>query len=909
MNQNNLACARSISLMRGVLLYIFISGLFVQSCEDPAITNPSDPNYELLPPTLLSVEALTDTSIAITWKNNEEHTKEFVIKRKVGSSPYAVIGTISKDTRTFIDSTCELGTEYTFIVKSKVESNLSANSNAISEETTFKAPSHLSVVTLSETSIQLTWQDNCDFEDGYRIERDSGSGFELLFQLGPNVNTVVDSGLVYGIDYSYRVLAFTSSNTTNWETSSAISINFPAATDLVTLALNDSRIQLNWNDNSHNEEGFKIERNQGSGYIQIEELKADIVSYIDSGLVYGPTYTYRIAGYKGDSRSSWAIGDPISTTFPTPSNLHTTAVNDIQIELSWEDNCSFESGYKVERDIGSGFDQIAVLDANIISYSDMDLEYGLSYTYRLKAFTDLNESYYSNESVAELIIPSPTNLTTQVVNNTSILLAWDDNCSFEGGYDVERRSEESPYSVLSTLEASSTSFLDADFNLDVDYTYRIAAFTDENFSDYSNESNVRVSSMEGLWNGIWKITSTTNSSAYRLSLNETLTFSSTSFDGHNVTGIATMVSIMYGEVSGPFTYNPTGQTLVIGYTENPYERSYNNVTIDETSLNFSNGSDDFTLTEQQEIADYDASTWMGTWKVTSTTNSSAYNLSMDETLTFNSVSFNGHQISGSTVMASIMYGVVSGPFTYNPTGQTLVIGYTENPYGRSYNNVTIDETSLNFSNGSDDFTLTRQWVAPNTVTDIEGNVYQTLVIGEQEWMIENLRVTHYRDGTAIPNLTSESDWINTSSDAYAFYNNNVNNGDLYGALYNWYSVGDSHNLAPEGWHIPTIMEWQELFDFVGGAAVAGGKLKEVGTLHWLSPNTDATDEYGFSALPSGERAWSNGNFQRMGEVVFYWSASSNGSYGSGVALSHFTGGAGTNDWWKENGYSVRCVKD
>jgi uncharacterized protein (TIGR02145 family) len=909
MEPRNIFYKSNTSLVRWIPLGLFIYGLFIQSCEDPAITNPADPNYDLSAPTLLSAEAITDTSIKLIWNNNEEHTREFVIKRKVGSYLYVVIGTISKDLRTFVDSTCFLGIEYNYVVQSKVESNLSASSNSKSEATTFSAPSQFSALQLSETSIQLSWQDNCDYEDGYNIERDSGSGYELLLVLGANIRTVVDTGLVYGIDYLYRVRAFTRSNVSNWVPSTEISIIFPPATNLVAIALDDSRIQLNWNDNSHNEEGFRIERDQGSGFIHVADLSEDVISYVDIELEYGPTYIYRVVGYKGEYKSNWATGNPINTIFPEPSNLLTTVINDARIELSWEDNCSFENGYKVERDSGSGYSQIAMLAGSVISYTDIDLDYGLSYTYRLKAFTNINESFYSNESLTELIISSPTNLVAQVYENDSVVLEWVDNCTFEEGYLVERKVENNSFDAIASLDANIMSYEDTDFSMDVIYTYRVFAFTDENVSHFSSEAIAWASSLPQLWEETWKVTSTTNgSSNNELSLHETINFSEVRFDGSEAFGNVMLVSLAHGSMMGSFAYNPTGQTLELLLQEGTVRWSYNNVSISDTQLSFSSSSYDYVMTEQEEITDYDFILWEETWKVTGTTNGSSNNeLSLHETLSFSEVSFDGSEASGSITLMSITHGTMMGSFAYNPTGQTLELHLQEGTVRWSYNNVSISDTQLSFSSSSYDYVLTEQ--SSTFVVDIDGNVYQTKIIGDQEWMLENLRVTHYRDGTTIPNLTDPSEWIATSSGAYSYYDNIEDNADTYGALYNWYAVGNPSNIAPEGWHIPTAGEWQELFAFVGGSEIAGGKLKEVGTLHWISPNTDATDEYGFTALPSGERPWSNGSFQRMGEVVFFWSGTSNGAYGSGVALSYFTAGAGANDWWKENGYSVRCIKD
>ncbi len=143
-----------------------------------------------------------------------------------------------------------------------------------------------------------------------------------------------------------------------------------------------------------------------------------------------------------------------------------------------------------------------------------------------------------------------------------------------------------------------------------------------------------------------------------------------------------------------------------------------------------------------------------------------------------------------------------------------------------------------------------------TVTDIEGNVYQTIGIGSQIWMAENLKTTTFSDGSAIPLVEDSIEWtLQFVKPAYCWYGNDEEKyKDTYGALYNFRAVM-TEKLCPEGWHVPSDDEWTILETFLGGRDVAGGMLKEAGTEHWLSPNTGATNESGFTALPGGFRVY------------------------------------------------------
>jgi uncharacterized protein (TIGR02145 family) len=195
------------------------------------------------------------------------------------------------------------------------------------------------------------------------------------------------------------------------------------------------------------------------------------------------------------------------------------------------------------------------------------------------------------------------------------------------------------------------------------------------------------------------------------------------------------------------------------------------------------------------------------------------------------------------------------------------------------------------------------------INDIDGNSYNTVWINGKNWMAENLKTTRYNDGTALPLVTGGDEWDDLTTPAYCWYNNDSTTyAQTYGALYNWYTV-HTGKLCPDGWHAPSNDEWSELTNYLGGVNIAGGKLKETGTTHWLSPNEGATNETGFTALPGGYRS-SNGGFDYIGNLGYWWSAT---EYDSGSAwyrnmtsnFSHIY----QNDGNKGYGFSVRCVRD
>ncbi len=234
---------------------------------------------------------------------------------------------------------------------------------------------------------------------------------------------------------------------------------------------------------------------------------------------------------------------------------------------------------------------------------------------------------------------------------------------------------------------------------------------------------------------------------------------------------------------------------------------------------------------------------------------------------------------------------------------------------------SVDNSSLN--DWSDNYFTIEEGGGTGTVTDIDGNVYQTIIIGDQEWMAENLKVTHYRNGDPIPHLTNDDDWTGTSSGAYCVYDNDPSHADTYGNHYNWYTVDDSRGLAPEGWHVPSDTEIMELETYLGmsqsqvnstgwrgtneGSKLASGyDLWDNGALR------DDTEfgSSGFDFFPGGDRNYNYGNFYGVGSHGLFWSSTENNTqYAWSRGLDNLDTGVERIYFSKRYGFSVRCVRD
>ena len=232
-----------------------------------------------------------------------------------------------------------------------------------------------------------------------------------------------------------------------------------------------------------------------------------------------------------------------------------------------------------------------------------------------------------------------------------------------------------------------------------------------------------------------------------------------------------------------------------------------------------------------------------------------------------------------------------------PNTTYYIRAYATNSAGTAYGNEVTFKTSES---------------GVGTITDSDGNVYHTVTIGTQIWMVENLKTTKYRNGESLKYIPDDTEWSNQStSGAYCWFQNDITKKSTYGALYNWYAVADLRSIAPVGWHIPSNADWIKLIDYLGGEWVAGDKLKEAGISHWDSPNAGATNETGFTALPGGYRNYHLGfGYGYIGTVGNWWTSSENDiDSGWYRKMDNVNSNVQSGPYGKKGGLSVRCIKD
>lgn len=278
---------------------------------------------------------------------------------------------------------------------------------------------------------------------------------------------------------------------------------------------------------------------------------------------------------------------------------------------------------------------------------------------------------------------------------------------------------------------------------------------------------------------------------------------------------------------------------------------------------------------------------------------------------------NGKSHNGQTVNSTGVLGLKAtlqaGNFVNGTGNLTYTISGTPTTSGTAYFAINIGGKTCVLSRSVAIATQQPSSGYGTNITDIDGNTYKTVYIGTQHWMGENLKVSKYNDGTIIPNVSDASQWAQLTTGAWAYYNNNSVNNTKYGKLYNWYTIDSTtngkKNICPTGWHVPNDAEWTVLTEFLGGDNSAGGKMKEVGTTNWSSPNSNAVNTSIFTGRPGGYRL-SSGKYGNFNVLGYWWSSNlyyvDNAWY---LNLFNYSGGIYKHYSELNRGYSVRCIKN
>ncbi len=474
--------------------------------EATAITPDQVPSAA---PSDLAIDNQAFDHVVLSWIDNSSDEQGFIIQRKTGTGGYENLEVLEPGTTLFVDSQVgEMG-NYTYRLVSYNEAGESAPSNEVNVQIGIIPPSDLVALVISSSQVDLSWTDNSASETGYRIERRIGQGgFETLTTLGAGVEEYVDLDVIPLSSYSYRVVAV--NGTASSVASNERSVNTPnvatpgAASDLVVSVIDDSFISLEWTDNSITESGFRVERSVGgSEWDVLAVVPSNTTEFQDNRIIELNTYQYRIVSYNDGGDSTASNEASALFDFIHPTELAVFPSGDARIDLTWKDNSTVESGYRIERKPEGGvFEALSVIPQNSTSFVDLGVTLGNTYTYRVIGLYDGGESDPTNEASGQITSDTttpnvPTGLAAIASGFSQINLTWVDTSDNETGFRIERKmGVDGEYVFIGNASADSTFFSDEDLESNTTYFYRLASFISGALaSDNSEESSATTLSV------------------------------------------------------------------------------------------------------------------------------------------------------------------------------------------------------------------------------------------------------------------------------------------------------------------------------------------------------------------------------------------------------------------------------
>jgi len=456
-------------------------------------------------PTNLQAAAVSGNQIDLSWNDNSNNETGFRIDRKIGTGSFSFLTNVGANSTSYSDNTAGPTTSYTYRVRAEnaVGNSNYATSNAVTTpDVAPTAPTNLQAATVASNQVDLTWNDNSNNETGFRIERKVGNGsFSLLANVNANATSHSDNTANPNTTYTYQVRAENAIGNSNFATSNAVTtpdVAPTAPTNLQAAVVSSNQVDLTWNDNSNNETGFRIERKVGNGsFSLLANVNADATSYSDNTASPNTTYTYQVRAENAIGNSSFATSNAVTTpdVAPTaPTNLQTAAVSSNQVDLTWNDNSNNETGFRIERKVGSGsFSLLANVNANATSHSDNTANPNTTYTYQVRAENAIGNSNFatSNAVTTPDVAPAaPTNLQAAAVSSNQVDLAWNDNSNNETGFRIERKVGNGSFSFLANVNTDATSYSDNTANPNTTYTYQVRAENAIGNSSYATSNAV-----------------------------------------------------------------------------------------------------------------------------------------------------------------------------------------------------------------------------------------------------------------------------------------------------------------------------------------------------------------------------------------------------------------------------------
>jgi len=457
------------------------SGDSLASAEAGGTTFPEIP----ADPGAVTVTAQSDTSLQVEWLDNSTNETGFRIERFVNSA-FVQVGTVTANQTSFLNTGLLSNTSYTFRVRALNGVSVSGPSPTGDGLTLPAAPTGLAVLAQSTSQVLLTWTDASASPSAFKIERKTDGGYTELDTTGVGEVSYTDGTATANTAYTYRIRGTNASGDGDYSAQVSVSTppNPPAApTNLVVSVVSQSTLLLSWNDNSSDETAFKIERSSdGSAYITVATVNPNTTGFTNNGLAANTTYWFRVKATNagGDSMPSNVDSEAtLPNVPPAPSGLSVSVVSQTELQLSWTDTSSDESGFKIESSTdGSSFTAAGATGADVQTFTAGSLTANTRYYFRVKATNAGGDSAPSNVASA-ITLPNPPTAPTSpavvVVSSTSLQVTWVDASNNETSFTIERSLDGSVFTAAGTVSANVTSFTNSGLTPMTLYYFRVAA--------------------------------------------------------------------------------------------------------------------------------------------------------------------------------------------------------------------------------------------------------------------------------------------------------------------------------------------------------------------------------------------------------------------------------------------------
>jgi uncharacterized protein (TIGR02145 family) len=705
------------------------------------------------------------------------------------------------------------------------------------------------------------------------------------------------AGIVYGSDLTFKTLQGPSATT-----GSASNVANTSATLNGTVNANESSTTVSFEYGPTTSYGTTVNAIPGTA----TGSSSTSVSYNLTGLSTGVIYHFRVVAVSAGGTTTGSDATFTTTDSPVPVTGAASTIANTSAVLTGEVNAngssttvSFELGTTTSygQNIAATPSPVTGSTTTSVSGNATGLTQGTLYHYRVKAVSTAGTSYgnditFTTTRPPDAATTAASSITTTGATLNGLVTAYDlpTTVNFEYGsttsYGMTVLATQSP--VTGSLETPVTVQLTG-LTPGTTYHFRVKAESSAGIiygSDLTFKNPVPPSATTTAATAVASTSATLNAT-----LNANGYTMSTYFEYGPTTAYGTTINgpDVMGSTPGNWAEPITG--LIPGTT-------YHYRVVATNSIGTTRGSDMTFTTTEPPVALTGSASYVGS--TTATLGGTVNAKGLSTTITFE---------YGTTTAYGLTATAAESPLT-GSTNNSVTAAISSLTAATTYH-FRVKAVSSGGTVYGNDGTFTTTDV-PLTITDFDGNVYNTVQIGTQLWMKENLKVTHYSNGDGILQITDNLAWNTQNSGAFTWMLNDLSFKDITGALYNWYTAADVRNVCPAGWHVPSKIDATVMFDYLGGSTVAGGKMKEAGTSHWITPNTGGDNSSGFSGFGGGYRSY-DGSFKDYGVWGGWWTAIDCYSSAPYLYIIHNTETlvnlSVPNNSPANYGYSIRCIKN